>query len=195
MSETSAKALPKYKLEVESLDLGPDVKAIGLELVYVVDGEPVKGRDGAQIWAQVLTAIAATEKWAFDFFAHIERVIEYCERHGVAWREAGSRCIVVSPPEGDALALLIERLEGETFGVRAGGSIGGPEPDAALEGALSRKGVDGYHAEYANYFFCGVCDFENGFLTLLTEKLWASEVIRRLRPVVKDLGVETHLPQ
>jgi hypothetical protein len=29
---------------------------------------------------------------------------------------------------------------------------------------------------------------------LLSEKLWASEVIRRVRPVVKDLKVDVRLP-
>ena len=47
----------------------------------------------------------------------------------------------------------------------------------------------------ANYFFCAVCDFENGFLTLLTNRLWASEVIRRLRPVLDELPVEVARPQ
>ena len=46
----------------------------------------------------------------------------------------------------------------------------------------------------AKHFFCAVCGFEDGSLVLLSEKLWASEVIRRVRPVVEDLEVEVRLP-
>jgi len=38
------------------------------------------------------------------------------------------------------------------------------------------------------------CDFENGFLTLLTEKLWTSEVLRRVKPAVAGLPVEVARP-
>ena len=179
-------------LEVEPLDLGADVKAIGLELIEPENREPVRGIEAAQIWSRVLTALSATEPWAFDFFSHLERVKEYCGRHGIAYREAG-KCMVVGAPDADVLAAMLERFEGETFGVRSGG----PQPavDAALEGDLARRGVDAYHQTYPNYFFCGVCDFENGFLTLLTKRLWASEVIRRVTPVLTDLSVEARIPR
>ena len=60
---------------------------------------------------------------------------------------------------------------------------------------MARRGVDAYHQTYANYFFCSVCDFENGFLTLLSKRLWASEVIRRVTPVLTDLSVEARIPR
>ena len=53
---------------------------------------------------------------------------------------------------------------------------------------------DAYHRAFPKYFFCAVCDFEEGSLVLLSEKLWASEVIRRVRPVLEGLGVEVQLP-
>jgi len=93
--------------------------------------------------------------------------------------------------EPTALEELLLRFEKETFGARAGARI---DSDAELEGELSRRGADGYHHAFANYFFCAVCDFENGALTLLTNRLWASEVVRRVTPVVRDLGVEVRLP-
>ena len=83
------------------------------------------------------------------------------------------------------------RRAGE-FGARAGGPVESGDP--ALEGELARRGVDAYHKAFPNYFFCGVCGFEDGSLVLLSEKLWASEVIRRVRPVVEDLEVEVRLP-
>jgi hypothetical protein len=55
--------------------------------------------------------------------------------------------------------------------------------------------VDAYHAAFRNYLFCAVCDFENGFLTLLTEKLWTSEVLRRIKPATATLPVEVARPQ
>ena len=181
-----------FLLEVEPLDLGADVKAIGLELIEPENREPVRGIEAAQIWSRVLTALSATEPWAMDFFSHLERVKEYCGRHGIVYREAG-KCMVISAPDADALPVMLERFEGETFGVRSGGPL--LAVDAALEGDLARRGVDAYHQTYPNYFFCGVCDFENGFLTLLTKRLWASEVIRRVTPVLTDLSVEARIPR
>ena len=181
-----------YLLEVEPLDLGEDVKAIGLELIEPENREPVRGAEAAQIWSRILAALSATEAWAFDFFSHLERVREYCGRHDIAFREM-RKCMVIGAPDEDALPALLERFEGETFGVRSGGPL--LAIDMALEGDLARRGVDAYHQTYPNYLFCGVCDFENGFLTLLTKRLWASEVIRRVSPVLTDLVVEARIPR
>ena len=60
---------------------------------------------------------------------------------------------------------------------------------------MASHGVDAYHAVFRNYQFCAVCDFENGFLTLLTEKLWTSEVLRRVKPAVAALPVEVARPE
>jgi hypothetical protein len=67
--------------------------------------------------------------------------------------------------------------------------------DPEVEGELARRGVDAYHRMYKNYLFCAVCDFENGFLTLLTDKLWTSEVLRRIKPATADMPVEVARPQ
>ena len=103
--------------------------------------------------------------------------------------------MVIPAPEPAALEALLERFEKETFGARAGTPLApGAEPDSALEAELARRGVDAYHAALANYYFCGVCAFEDGSLVVLSDRLWASEIIRRVRPVVKDLSVEVQLP-
>jgi hypothetical protein len=185
-----------YKLDIEALDLGADVKAVGLELVEADENrEPVRGADAARVWARVLTATAGQEPWALDFFSHIDRVRDYCEAHSVDYREANQRSIVIPAPKQETLEALLERFEGETFGARAGAALAsGADPDTALEGDLARRGADAYHAAFARYFFCGVCDFENGSLVVLSEKLWASEIIRRVRPAVKNIGVEVQLP-
>ncbi len=181
-----------YLLEVEPLNLGEDVRAVGLELVNPKSREPVRGADAARIWGRVLPGVAGTEPWGLDFFSHLNRLREFCQCHSIAYREAAARCVVITPPEPAPLASLLERFEGETFGARAGGPL--PASDAALEADLARRGVDAYHHAFPNYFFCAVCDFDNGALTLLTNRLWASEVIRRVRPVLSDLGVEVRLP-
>jgi hypothetical protein len=183
-----------YVLEVEPLDLGADVKAVGLDLMEVESREPAHGSDAAQIWAAALAALAGPEPWALDFFAHLDRVREYCTLHALSFEEKSSgHSLVVPAPSPKPLADLLERLEGETFGARAGSLLAAG--DAAVEGKLASRGVDAYHAAFRNYLFCAVCDFGNGFLTLLTEKLWTSEVLRRLKPAVVSMPVEVARPQ
>ena len=184
---------PAYLLKVEPLDLGADVKAVGLELIDRETREPVRGAEAARVWGAVLAALAGTEPWGLDFFSHLDRLREFCRAHNIAYREAAKRCIVIASPGAEPLAALLERFEGETFGVRAGGLLA--SGDAALEGDLARRGADAYHHAFTNYFFCAVCDFENGFLTLLTNRLWAAEVIRRVRPVLDVRSVSVSLPQ
>jgi len=182
-----------YLLDIERLDLGPDVKAVGLDLVENDENrEPARGEEAARIWSRVLTATAGAEPWALDFFSHIERVREYCNRHEIGYRETTSRSVVVPAPEAALLEALIDRFQSETFGARAGTAVSPGDPD--LERDLARRGVDAYHRAFPNYFFCAICGFEDGSLVLLSEKLWASEVIRRVRPVLQGLPVEVRLP-
>src|SRR6202034_173240 len=77
----SKMADPQYVLEVEPLDLGADVKAVGLDLVEIETREPAHGLDAARLWAATLGALPGTEPWALDFFSHIDRVRDYCRLH------------------------------------------------------------------------------------------------------------------
>lgn len=182
-----------HLLEIEALDLGPGIKAVGLELTENDQNrEPVRGPDAARIWSRVLAATAGQEPWALDFFSHLDRVRDFCDRHGIRYREANARSLVIPAPEPEALESLVDRFQAETFGARAGGSIVAGDPP--LEGDLARRGVDAYDKAFPSYFFCAVCGFEDGSLVVLSEKLWASEVIRRVRPVLKGLEVEILLP-
>ena len=181
-----------YLLEVDPLNLGEDVRAVGLELIEPRTREPARGPEAARIWGRVLWALAGTEPWGLDFFSHLDRVRDFCARHEIGYRDAAAHSIVVRAPEDSKLAVLLERFAGETFGARAGGPLEAGDP--ALEGELARRGVDAYHRTFSNYFYCAVCDFENGFLTLLTSRLWAQEVARRITPVLRDLHVEVRLP-
>jgi hypothetical protein len=182
-----------YLLDVEPLDLGADMRVVGLDLVEADENrEPVRGSDAAGIWTRVLRVTAGQYPWALDFFSHLDRVRDFCQRHGIAYREASQRSIMIPAPEPAALQSLIDRFQGETFGARAGGVL--PGADAAIEGDLARRGVDAYHTAFPRYFFCAVCGFEDGSLVLLSGKLWASEVIRRVRPVLEGLDVEVRLP-
>lgn len=185
-----------YLLGIEALDLGADVRAVGLELTEADENrEPVRGKDAARIWTRVLQVTAGQEPLALDFFSHLDRVREYCDAHDIDYRQANQRSIVIPAPKPAVLEALLERFEGETFGARAGALLApGADADSVLETELARRGVDAYHAAFLDYFFCAVCAFEDGSLVLLSEKLWASEVIRRVRPVVKDLDVEVQLP-
>ena len=180
-----------YRLEVTSLDLG-DVPSVGLELIDPETREPATGGDAARIWAATLPSLAGEDPWALDFFAHLEHVREFCRARGIAFREPNQRVLVIAQPLGENLAALCERFAGETFGVRAGAAVAAG--DASVEGELARHGVDAYHAAFPRYLFCAVCDFENGFLTLLGNRLWASEVIRRARGALASLQVEVARP-
>jgi hypothetical protein len=179
--------LPAFTLDVEALDLGPSVKAVGLELLETENREPVRGPDAAKIWAAVFPALAVNEVFAVDFFSHLDRVREFCKMHQIHFREAAERCLVIPQPSETQLEELFQRFEGETFGARAGGPVAGG--DAELEKELSRRGLDAYQSGYARYTFCAVCEPEDGWVTLLSETLWPSEVIRRVRPAVQKLDV------
>jgi hypothetical protein len=181
-----------YRLEVESLDLGADVRAVGLELIEPESREPVTGAEAAGIWAALIPALAGGEPWGIDFFAHLERVRDFCRRQAIAFQEPNSQAIVIPQPEQARLRPLFERFASETFGVRAGALLAAG--DAAVEGALAKRGVDAYHAAFPRYLFCSVCDFEGGFLTVLSNQLWASEVIRRARAALEKLQVEVTRP-
>ena len=73
--------LPPYSLDVETLDLGPGVKAIGMELIETESREPVRGKDAIAIWAGVFPALVAQEEFVFDFFSHLDRVRENVSLH------------------------------------------------------------------------------------------------------------------
>lgn len=180
-------------LEVELLDLGQDVRAIHLDLVELqgADREPLRGEDAARVWSLALPAIAAKELWSLDFFSHLDRVREFCQTRKIEYRDASKRSLVIPSLQPDVLLELFKRFEAETFGMRAGSRL--ETPDEALENNLASHGVDAYHSAYPGYFFCAVCDFEDGSVVILSEKLWASEVVRRIRPGLKGLEIQVRL--
>lgn len=169
-------------LEVEPLDLGQDVRAVGLDLTEGADREPVRGENAARVWSLALPSIAGKEPWALDFFSHLKRVREFCQFHGVKYREASERCIVIPSIGQNALEELFQRFEGETFGMRSGTRL--EAIDSALENDLASKGVDAYHLAYPAYSFCAVCNFEDGSVVVLSNGLWASEIARRVKPAL-----------
>jgi len=185
--------LPPFSLDVEALDLGPGVEAVGLELIETENREPLRGKQAAEIWSALFPALAGQEFYVMDFFSHIDRVQEFCKARKIAFREAGGRCVVLPQPQQSQLFQLFERFEGETFGIRAGAAA--QTPDARLEGDLSKRGVDAYQLAYERYVFCAICEPDDGWVTLLSPTLWASEVIRRARPAVLPFDIYIARPQ
>ena len=174
-------------LEVRKLDLGEDVRAVGLELRTDAD-EPASGAEPAAVWARVLPALAGDEPWSVDFFSHLKRVEEFCARHGIAAREEPGRAIVISEPARDQLEELIVRFEGETFGARGGEKL--ETGDVELERELVHRGLDGYHHAYRRYLFCCVCEFAESSLVVLSESLGAGEIVGRVKEALEGLEVE-----
>jgi hypothetical protein len=185
--------LPPYSLDVQAMDLGADTKAVGLELIETESREPVQGEEAAAIWTAVFPALAGKEAWALDFFSHLERVREFCKNHKVEFREAANRCLVIPQPASDKLRELVTRFAGETFGLRCGAAT--EKTDAELESDLSHRGLDAYQAAYKRYTFCAICEPADGWLTVLSENLWPSEIIRRVRPALQSFDVHIARPQ
>jgi hypothetical protein len=191
-AENPVPDLPPYSLDVQGLDLGSETKAVGLELIETESREPLAGEYAARIWAALFPALAAKERYAVDFFSHLDRVRDFCVAQHIAFREAAGRCLVISQPAVEVLEKLIARFESETFGLRAGPAT---EADPALEGELSRRGLDAYEAAYPRYSFCAICEAAEGWVTVLSETLWPSEIIRRVRPVLQPFDVYSARPQ
>ena len=179
--------LPAFSLDVQGLDLGEDVKAVSLEILETESREPVRGKQATDFWAAVFPLLTASEPFALDFFSHLERVREFCASRQITFREAGARCIVIPQPNDDHLRQLFERFETETFGVRSGNRV--REDDPQLTNELSQRGLDAYQAAYQRYSFCAVCEFEDGWVTLLSQTIWPSEVVRRVRPAAQSFDV------
>lgn len=185
--------LPLYSLDVQALDLGPGIKAIGLELIETESREPLLGPEAASIWAGALLALAGAEPFVFDFFSHLNRVRDFCIAHEIAFRETASRCLVIPQPSLEVVRQLFSRFESETFGQRAGPTA--QNPDILLEGELSHSGLDAYQPAYSRYFFCAICEPSDGWVTVLSESLWPSELIRRVRPTLQPFDVYIARPQ
>ncbi|MGB2636498.1 MAG: hypothetical protein WAM58_21390 [Candidatus Acidiferrum sp.] len=185
--------LPPYSLDVQAMDLGQDVKAVGMELIETESREPLRGPQAAAIWAPALVALTGNETYVLDFFSHLDRVREFCAAHGVAIREGAARCLVVPQPSLELLRQLLVRFEGETFGMRVGPAAA--NPDAALENELSHRGLDAYQPAYKRYTCCAVCEPSDGWVTVLSDSLWPSEIIRRVRPGLQPFDVYIARPQ
>jgi hypothetical protein len=185
--------LPAFSLDVEALNLGADVKAVSLEILETESREPVRGKQATNFWSAVFPLLAAGEPFVLDFFSHLDRVRDFCVAKKISFCQAGARCIVVPQPAQEQLRQLLERFEAETFGFRAGDRVN--SDDIELINQLSDRGLDAYQAAYRRYSFCAVCEFEDGWVTLLSEAIWSSEVIRRVRPAAQSFDVHISRPQ
>jgi hypothetical protein len=196
---------PPLRLLIEPLNLGPDVRAISLDLAEEGADEPAAGSEALAIWNAAVPALVGDESWTLDFVNHLDRVREFCAANNIPLREAGARCVTIAHPTLEQLESLFARFETETFGFRARKTQAtGTTPaldalkyleDADLESELSKRGMDGYHGAFTRYTLCAICDFENGSIVLLTEKISSAEVLRRLRPAMTVLGAKIERPE
>jgi len=192
-AENPVPDLPPYSLAVQAMDLGPGVKAVGLELIETESREPLRGPEAASIWAAALLALTSAETFVLDFFSHLDRVRDFCDAHTIPFRESAPRSLVISQPSLEVLRSLLARFEGETFGLRVGPAAQSEDP--ALEKELSHRGLDAYQPAYPRYTLCAICEPSDGWVTVLSESLWPSEIIRRVRPAVQPFDVYIARPQ
>jgi len=188
----TAEVAANYLLEIEPLELGFGVRAVSLELLGMEGREPAHGPEAAGIWSRVLPAVAGVEPWALDFFSHPERLREFCQRRGIAFRDSRRGGLVIPETEPAALEALFNRFERETFGARAGGAL--EAVDQEVEEELRQCGIDAYEKAFPRYLFCAICEPESGSMTLLSNQLAAAEVARRVRPALQALSVKVELP-
>jgi hypothetical protein len=179
------------RLTVEPLGLGPDVRALALSLSDSEDEEPISADEAAPLWSRTLLALAGDQPLVVDFFAHLERVRDFCQNQDIRFRETAAGGIAVTETDSDALARLLRRFENETLGARAGERL--LSDDVPLENELRRRGLDAYHQAFPRYLFCAVCELGTGSVTLVSESLWASEVSRRLRAALKQFPVSVEM--
>ena len=192
-SASNLPELPPYSLDVQAMDLGTETKAVGLELIGTESREPVVGEEAANIWSAALPVLAGNDAWVIDFFSHLDRIRDYCNTHQIEFREAASRCLVISKLTGHPLKELIARFAGETFGIRAGEAAKLEDPE--LESELSHRGLDAYQGAYKRYQYCAICEPNDGWVTVLSETLWPTEIIRRIRPALQPFDVHIARPQ
>ena len=192
-AEETIPELPPYSLDVQAMDLGAETKAVGLELIETESREPLRGPEAMEIWSSALVALTAKDFFALDFFSHLDRVRDFCKVHDISYRQSAGRCLVIQQPSQESLRKLLGRFAGETFGLRAGTVTQSEDP--ALENELSQRGLDAYQNAYPRYDFCGICELSDGWVTVLSEKLWASEIIRRVRPALQPFDVYIARPQ
>ncbi len=103
--------LPPFSLDVEVLNLGADVKAVGLELLETESREPVRGNKAAQIWSAAFPVLAGEEFYVLDFFSHLDRVRDFCSTHEIPFRDAAERCLVIPKPTQEQLLDIFTRFE------------------------------------------------------------------------------------
>ena len=196
---------PQLRLLIEPLNLGADVRAISLDLAEEGAESPAVGPEALAIWTAAVPALVAGESWTLDFVSHLNRVREFCRANNIPWRDAGTRSMAIPHPNAEQLEALFVHFETETFGFRArkaqaqGTAVGADASkeleDAELESELSKRGMHGYQSAFTRYTICAICDFENGSIVLITDKLSSGEVLRRLRPVVTALGARVERPE
>ena len=192
-AENPVPDLPPYSLDVQAMDLGPGVKAVGLELIETESREPLRGAEAAAIWSETLVAMAGAEPYVLDFFSHLDRVREFCAANSIVFREGASRSLVIPQPSQELLRRVVARFESETFGLRVGPATA--NADAELENELSHRGLVAYQGAYSRYTCCAICEPSDGWVTVLSESLWPSEIIRRVRPVLQPFDVYIDRPQ
>ena len=178
-------------LTIEPLDLGPDVRALALNLTDSEDDEPVTGSEVASLWSRAMLALAGEQPLVLDFFAHLDRVREFCQDQDIRFRETAAGGIAVTETDPDALGRLMERFEAETWGARAGEPL--QSGDEELESEIRRRGLDAYHQAFPRYLFCAIGELETGSVTLVSDQLWATEVSRRLRSALRQFSVSVEM--
>ena len=185
--------LPPFSLDVEALDLGPGVKAVGLELVETENREPFVarrqrrfGRRSSLPWRMknITSWIFSATSIALRSFARRGRS-SIAKQACAAWFCRSRGRVNCSSFSSASKAKPLE------FAREPLRKLPMPRWKATFPSAASTPTKPPMSAT----LFCAVCEPEDGWVTLLSATLWASEVIRRVRPAVLPFDIYIARPQ
>jgi len=169
-----------YSLTWKTLDLGPGVKAIGMELIETRAAKPVRGKDAIAILGRRSHCPRPHKRRLFSIFSGHPDASVISAQGTTRFSRSGGPLHRRAAPSDEPSPRIDRAVRRETFGLRAG--KGRSDRRYAIGERLSNAVLDAIRPPYTRYTFCVVCELDDGWLTILSEPLWPAKPFRRVRP-------------